>query len=317
MWLVLSGGFLLYAYTPDPQIALIEWAAGQSAIGAAPGDPQEVARQAAEAYIQARNYDVPIWERYSKWMWNYLTLQWGWSFIANEPVSAVLAERGPRTLAYVLPAIICAVLGGVTFGVYGATHRGGILDRLGTAVAYTGYGIPSFFLAEIVLVVGIQEMGLLNLMWDSRWSAWSPKQLDAYIPPFIVLTVNMAVVQARYARAESLDFMPEQFVRTLRANGASVFDVARHVLRNASIPLVSLFFAETLTAMFVSVYVIEVVMNFPGLGAIFYEAIGDFDVGLILAQIFLPALLAIFGNFLQDVLYALLDPRIASGESNL
>jgi len=312
-YLVLSGGFFVFAYSPDPNEVLVQFG---SAYGAAmEGENVTKAQQEAlQAYRSARNYDEPVFERYVDWMIGYATLNWGYSFARGKPVIDLLAETLPVTAVYLLPAILLSTLGGIAIGLYAAIHRGGIADYIGTSFAYAGLGLPIFFLGEAAIVIAIQELGWYTSLWDSRYGLWSTQNLSALVLPGLVMTANLLAVQVRYARSETMEYVPEEFVKTLRASGASTRDVARHVLRNAAMPLVSVFFTETLTVLFVSIYVLEVVFGLPGVGSLFYEAIFDRDIGVILASIFLPVMVGLVGNLIQDVGYTALDPRVEYGE---
>jgi len=312
VWLLLTVGFLVYAYTPDPNIDLVRFAAGQGAVQGG-GNVTAAQEEAVAAYREARNYDQPVLERYTRWMVNYATLNWGWSFMENRPVSAVLADRGPVTLAYLLPGLVVGTLLGAAAGIAGAVTRGRF-DRLGTLVAYAGIGAPAFLLAELSLLVAVERLGWLGVHWDSRYGLWTAQNADAVAVPGAVVALNVFAVQLRYARAEALEYVPADFVKRLRASGASTYHQGRHVARNAVVPLVSLFFTETLGLLFVSIYVVEVVTGVPGVGKVFYDAVQRKDVGLVLASILLPSLVVLLGNLLQDLLYAALDPRIGRGD---
>lgn len=312
-YLVLSAAFFLYAYTPDPNEQLVEFGAGVTA-AISGEDPTEAQLEAGKAYREARNYDEPVLDRYANWMIGYTTLNWGYSFDHGQPVTDVIADRLPVTLVYLVPGILLALLLGLGIGLAAATRRGGLIDRVGTATAYAGVGLPHFFLAELLIVVAITEVGWYGAMWDDRYGLWSPENLAALSLPMIVVAANLLAVQVRYTRSESLEFVPADFVKRLRASGASGWRVARHVLRNAALPLLSVFFTETLTVLFVTVYVIEVVMEVPGLGQVAYNAIFTRDIGIILATTFIPVMVGLVGNLIQDIAYTALDPRVSYDE---
>lgn len=308
-YLVLSGAFFVYAYTPDPNERLVQFGAGMSA-ALSGEDPTAAQLEAVRAYREARNYDQPVLDRYATWVLAYVTLDWGYSFAHDEPVIDLIADRLPITLVYLVPGLLIALLLGLAVGLGAAMRRGGPLDRFGTAIAYVGVGLPHFFLAELLLIVAVQELGWYGAIWDDRYGLWSAENLAALSLPMLVVTANLLAVQVRYVRAEALEFVSADFVKRLRASGASGWTVARHVLRNAALPLVSVFFTESLAVLFVTIYVIEVVMQVPGLGTLAYEAIFARDVGVILATTLLPVLVGLVGNLVQDVAYTALDPRV-------
>lgn len=306
-YLLLSGAFFVYAYTPDPNKSLVGFAA------ASPDDPENMSEdsaQAVAAYEEARNYDEPVLDRYLKWMVGYATLDWGTSWTTGQPVTEALAERIPVTLAYLVPAIVLSTLLGVGVGLVSAMKPQGVVDRVSAAFSYVGLGVPGFVLGELLLVAAILEFSWYEAYYNPKFGLWSVENLASLALPSFVVALNLLAAQARYARAEAREYLPAEFVKTLRASGADARTIGRHVLRNAALPLLTVFFAELLTILFLTVYVIEVVFEIPGVGQLAYQAIEQRDIGTILATTLLPAFVALLGNLLQDFAYTVLDPRV-------
>lgn len=298
VWLVLTASFLFVALLPDPNITMTRWGGGE---------------EAAQAYIEARDYGEPLLNRYVDWVGSFLTFEFGDSARSGESARAMLADRLPVTLSYMVPAMVIAVLVGPLVGLFAAMRHGKIVDRLTTVATYLGMAVPAFLLGELVLLVVLLHLGDYPLAYVDEQPFHSPTNRKVLAMPMLVTAVNMLVVQVRYARAESLEYLPADFVKTLRASGASGLDVARHVFRNAAVPLVSLFLTEMLTVLFVTVYVVEYVFEVPGIGWMAIYAIKWQDPAAILASVFLPVYIALLGSFLQDVAYTWLDPRIDLG----
>lgn len=295
-WVVLTATFLLVTLTPDPNEVIVAWAAGKDA-------------EAVQAWQEARNYDQPLYARYWLWLTSYASLDLGTS-LNGEPITKLFAETIPVTAVYVIPAVVVSSIGGIGVGLYTAVRRGGYLDRIVTAFVYSGFGLPVFWLGEMAIAIAIQEVGWVEIAWDDRYGLWHPVNLQSTVLPALVVSVNLLAIQARYTRAEALEFVPAAFVRTLRASGARTRDVARHVLRNAALPLVSLLCIEGLALLLITVYVVEAVFGLPGVGALAHDAILSRDIGIVLAATMLVALVGVLGNLLQDVLYVWLDPRV-------
>lgn len=316
-WLLLSGTFLVFAYAPDPNEALVGFGAG---FGAATSgeNASEAAQEAMATYREARNYDDPIHERYLRWMVGYATLDWGRAYTertddGDASVTAIIAERGRVTVAYLLPVVVLAALAGVLVGLHSALREGSLLDLVGTPLAYAGLGVPAFWLAEALVLLAGQHLGLYIDTWrDGGLGTLENQALLAVAA--VAVGVNVLAVQARYTRSESREYVSASFVTTLRSTGAPARDVARHVLRNAAVPLLSLLFTDVLVVVLITVYVVEVVLGVPGVGALAYGAIQNRDAGLILGTTLLPMLVVLGGNLLQDVAYAVLDPRLRSAE---
>ena len=298
IYLILTITFGFVALTGDPNQGLIEWQTVTT-------QGTEEAQEAIATYRAERNLDAPLGERYVSYLVDMTTLDWGTSFNQDAAVMALIWKALPRTLAYVLPAMAFALIGGIGIGLYSALHQQTTLARVGAGFAYVGLGVPNFWLAGILLFVFTVPLGQYGKATVPYWSL-----LKTVVLPSLVLGTSLLAGQARYARAESVEYVNAEFVKLLRAKGASGWDVARHLLRNAAVPLLSLFFADLLVIVALNIYVLEVVFGIPGLGQLSYQAIQDRDLPLILGTVMVLVLFGIFGNLFQDIAYRVLDPRI-------
>lgn len=294
-YVVLTLTFLLFAFTPDPNEAFVAWGGGEGA---------------AEAYAAARNYDEPLLQRYATWLLAYATLDLG-TTVGGQSVTATILDRAPFTLVYLVPGILLGNFGGVLVGHLAGMLRGSKFDVGVSTLSYVGLGVPAFFLGEFAVATFIFKLSWLRTFYDTRFGLWTADNLVTLILPMAVVAINVLAVQLRYARAETAEFVNADFVKTFRAAGAGFTDLARHVFRNTLLPLVSLFFLETLTVLFVTVYVVELVFRVPGLGNLAFSAIQRRDIALIIATTLIPAYVGLVGNLIQDVAYAYFDPRVA------
>jgi peptide/nickel transport system permease protein len=300
LYLVLSATFVLVAGTPDPNEALAAFSAATSG-----GD----AGAAAEAYEAARNLDAPLLGRYVTYMTSLATLQWGMSDSLGRPVTDLVAERLAVSASYVLPSVILAAVLGAALGLYAASSDSRRVDHLVSGVSYAGFGVPNFWLAE-VLVAYLTVLFGVSVTYDLAAGLLAPGNLGALTVAVVVLTTTLLAAQLRYVRAETRNYLRESFVKTARAKGVGRWRVVRHAFRNAVLPLVSLLFTELLSVLFVSVFVLEVVLDVPGLGALAYDAIRARDVPLVMGTVLVPVVVGVVGNLAQDVLYTALDPRL-------
>ncbi|RDI70903.1 ABC transporter permease [Halopelagius longus] len=298
---VLTAVFLLVAVPENPNVSLVKFYAAMA------GEDPEAA---AAAYRASHNLDKSLWWRYTHWMRNVVTLRFGRSQSMGAPVSDIIVRRAPYTLGYVVPAVALSVVGGVTAGVASALRRGDVSDRAGAVVAYLGYGVPNFYLASVLLLLVGTAFGWDGTGFDTEAGVLTAKNARRYVLPTAVLATTLAASQLRYARSLSADVLGEEFVRLVRAKGAPPGRVARHVVRNAAVPLVTLTFADLLGVLVLNVYVLEFVFDIPGLGAVSLAAVRDRDVPLVLGTTTLVILVGVVGNLLQDVAYAALDPRV-------
>lgn len=304
IWLVLTATFAIFAAAPDYNMARLVWAVSQE-------DPER-AHQILVAYREQMHYDEPLLSRYLHWMKVYLTMDWGTSYVREAPVKAIVGRAAPVTLGYVVPSVLLSFVVGAAAGLYSSVERRGVLARLTNSAVYAGLALPAFWVGALALYYASADLGF-DLSWSSQAGLLSPGNLAALVLPTLVLSMNLTAVQARYTRAETAEYVVSDFVKTVRASGGGAVDVARHVFRNALIPLSSLFFTRTLTVLLLSIYVLEAVFGLPGLGTLTVESVRDRDVAVIFAITFITVFFGVFGNLLQDVAYAVLDPRLEEG----
>lgn len=263
-----------------------------------------------EHYLEIRDRDRPVTDRYVSWLVAVTTLEFGYSVTYAKPVSAVLAEKLPFTLGYVLPAMLLSFLGGIAAGVWSAMTSGSFGDRWGRYSSYFVFGIPNWWFGVTIIAIWGAELGYRKegvVVWESI-----PMELTDWVRfaiPALVLATSLFAVQLRYARMEALDYLGEDYTRLLRSKGAGPRDVATHTVRNTAVPLISLFFAELVTVLVVNVYVMEAAFQIPGIGEMTLRAIGERDINVVMAATMLLVIAAIFGNLLQDLAYVYLDPR--------
>jgi peptide/nickel transport system permease protein len=319
MFLIMSIAFAFIALTEDPNVGAVAYEASNSG--------QDIT-EAVEAYREARNLDEPVFDRYVTWMTNVATFDWGISYSTGMPVLDVLGNSLPFTLLYLVPSMVLSLLIGVSVGLYSALNQHSLADKLATATAYFSLGTPNFWLAQIMFVVAITQMDWVPYLYmPSGFDVWGgtfalPLLPDVpllkgdvvkyYTLPVITLTTVLLAGQLRYARAESLEYVDADFVKIAKAKGAGPVRVSIHILRNAAIPLVALFFTDMLSVLVLNIFVIEFAFSIPGFAQVSMNAIYARDLPLILGMTMVIALVGVFGNFLQDMAYTVLDPRVGS-----
>ena len=314
MYIVMTIVFGFVALTADPNLGQVRFNAALQYSNAPPEERLERIREEVQAYRQARNLDVPVEQRYARWLIDITTLDWGVSPSHGRPVITVIGERLPFTVAYVIPAMVVSALVGIALGAVTALRQGSLIDRFGTTAAYVGLGIPNFWLASVLLLELTYKRDVLSTSVSPSLGPFSPANLEAMVLPMVVLSTSLIAGQLRYARAESLEYTGEEFIRLVKAKGHSGWGIARHVLRVAAAPLLSLFFVELLAVLIVNIYVLEFVFDLPGFGLLSYEAIQRRDLPLLLGTTMIVAFIGIAANLLQDGLYTVLDPRVGSGQ---
>lgn len=310
VWIVLSATWAFVALTQDPNRALAMWGVALSG-----GD----AAAAGEAYEAARGRSGSLFVQYVRVMTNLVTLQWGYSVSRNAPVLAVVGRGIVVSTAYLLPAVVVSVVAGVAGGLLAAIDRQTARERVILTLAYVGVSVPSFVLAVFAQRYVVEPLDLGGNVAETAVTVGSVR-VDGLgvvlgIPGRLavagaVVTALLLASQVRYARAESLEHLGTAYAKTARAKGAGPWRVARHALRNAALPLVSLVFTDVLGVLVVSMIVIELVLGIPGLGAVTYGAAQARDVPLLLGATLVPVVFGVVGNLVQDLAYTLLDPRV-------
>jgi peptide/nickel transport system permease protein len=275
----------------------------------APGDPVQLLMgdlrdPAVEARIRRDlGLDRPLWAQYLRFAGRALQGDFGQSYAnPGRSVNTMVAEALPATARLAVATVILAILLGVPLGVLSAVRRASAVDFLARLVALGGMSLPSF----VAAVLFIQWLALgWHIVPVSGWG-----ELRHYVLPVLVLLVQPLAYITRVTRAGVLRALPEDYVRTAHSKGLSPWGVlSRHVLPNAAISVITiagLAFSYALTGAFV----VETIFRIPGLGQAAIGALFLRDYPMVQAVGLLYAAIFIGTNFLVDVGYAFIDPRI-------
>ncbi len=294
----------------------------------APGDPmdvylerqyhKEVDPQVIELIRKKYGLDQPLPVQYAKWMGNLARGDLGESFRYRRPVASLLAERIPYTLQLTVLALLFDALIGITLGIISAVKQYSTVDKIVTLGSLVIYSIPGFWLAVMLVLVFAVNLGWFptsqTRSLDYELLSTLGKFLDRVwhlVLPVFVLGVASAAGTARYMRNQLLEVLSEEYVVAARARGlAETSVILKHALRNALIPIVTLY-GLALPFLLGGAVLIEKVFAWPGMGLLAVEAIGARDYPIILATSMIAAVLVVVGNLLADIAYALVDPRIS------
>ncbi|RYF22736.1 MAG: ABC transporter permease [Comamonadaceae bacterium] len=275
--------------------------------------PEAVAELAAQLGL-----DRPAVQRYGQWMRGLLVADMGTSHAYGTPVRDLVLERLALTVPLAVMAMVLATVLAIAAGVYAAARHNRWGDVSVMGLAQIGIAIPNFWFAILLIL-----LFSVKLQWFSAggFPGWTeeagggPLQaLQALLLPAIALAVVQAAILARITRSAVLDVLREDFVRTARAKGLSERAALwRHVLRNAMIPVVTVMglqFANLLAG----TIVVENVFYLPGLGRLIFQSIANRDLIVVRNCVMLLAAMVVVVNFVVDLLYAVIDPRVkASG----
>jgi peptide/nickel transport system permease protein len=253
--------------------------------------------------------DKPPYIRYALWLWRLAHGDLGMSIRYREPVVEMLAERAQVTLTLAASATLFSVCVGVGSGMLAAL-RSGLIGSLVSIGSVLGAAMPNYFLALVLMVIFAVELRWVPVASFSINIAEGPRVLPNLIVPTIALGGSYSALLARITRASVLEVVQQDYVRTARAKGASRRRVTmHHILRNALLPVVTQIAINAVYLLGGSV-LIETIFALPGVGSLLVEAIINRDLPLVQGISLLVGLTFIVINFLTDMLYCVLDPRI-------
>jgi len=277
----------------------------------APGDPvnavlSPLAQEEARSALRDRlGLDQPVWQQYFVYIGNVFQGDFGTSLLNGNSVGSLLVEFGKRTALLAGLALLVTYLVAIPLGVLAAVKRNTIWDQGASLIGNLGMAIPNFWLALLLILLFSVNLAILPVGGSGSASH--------LVLPVIVLAVEGIAVTMRVTRSSMLEQLGQDYIRTLRAKGLSAWRVVWvHGLRNALIPVISLaglrfgwLLGYTL--------IVEVVFRWPGIGFLLVDSVirRDYPVAQTLSLVL--TMTVVLGNFLANVLYAAVDPRIRAG----
>lgn len=254
--------------------------------------------------------DKPLPMQYLSWVGAALRGDFGDSYWSKRSVRAELADKLPATLELALVAPVVALLLGVPLGVLSAVRRNTPVDYLARLISIAGLSVPHFWLGIIVILVLANYFNwVVPLRYAEPWQdPWT--NFQQMIFPVLVLATTFMAILSRVTRSTMLEVLRADYIRTARAKGLRGFAVVgRHGLRNALLPIATIFGAQ-LGGLISGAVVTERVFNVPGLGRYFIESVFVRDYPVVQATVLLIAITYLVVNLAVDLTYAWLDPRI-------
>jgi peptide/nickel transport system permease protein len=234
----------------------------------------------------------------------------GYSFQLSQPVTSLIKERLPVTAGLAFGAAVLWLLIGTGVGVLSALRKGSIFDRSAMTVALVGVSMPSFFTGLVVLYIFCAKWQLLPWPHYVGVTSNPAKWAENMLLPWIVVAFLFAALYARLTRANMLETMNEDYIRTARAKGLPERTVvAKHGLRAALTPLITIFGMD-LGLLLGGAVLAEQVFTLPGLGKLTVDAVNNADLPILFAVTLVAALFVITANLIVDLLYAVVDPRV-------
>jgi peptide/nickel transport system permease protein len=288
---------MLHIIAPSPAVIVLGFKANKVSVA---------------AWNKSHGFDRPVIEQYWSYMWGLLHGNLGWSYKQDQSVASLIGEYWGRSALLSGVSLALAVGIAIPLGIFQAVKRNSLADNALTGAAFTAYAMPVFFLGIILI-----QVFALNLNWfpavdnsANTSMAYILTHPNELVLPIATLTLVTVANFSRYMRSSALDTLAQDYIKVARAKGLPErLVLLRHLLRNASLPMV------TLIGLFIPVLlagnlIVETVFNFPGLGLMFYNALSLFDYNVLLAYTLIGAILTVVGNLIADISIAVADPRV-------
>jgi peptide/nickel transport system permease protein len=303
LFIDLAPGDILAKYKFDPRIK------------------QETIKQIETKY----HFDKPVFIQYIHWLGRLARLDLGYSFSREANVSTVIGERLINTLTLAIFSIFFTWLIAIPLGIYAAVKQYSWGDRIMSGISYLGMSLPTFFIAlllmfivyvckDIPIIGAIPKGGMISANYDSL--SFLGKMIDRaahMVIPVVVLTITALAGLQRIARGNMLEELRKQYIVTARAKGLPENRVIYgHALRNAINPLITLFGYE-FSALLSGAALLEIIINWPGLGSLMLSAVRTQDTFLVMGSMLMGGIMLILGNFISDMLLIIVDPRVRKG----
>lgn len=304
---------------------------------AIPGDPveimlgdQQVTEEQRQAIRRDMGLDLPPLERYGHFLYNSVTGDFGVSYFHRRPVADVIAERLPATIELTLVALIVALVTAIPLGVLAAVKKNTMFDRAATVTSLMGISLPGFWFGLLLIllfgvtfqilpvsgrsdfdsnILPVTHFLLIDTLLAGNLKAFWDALLHL-IMPALTLGLPMAAVLMRVTRTSMLEVLRQDYVTFAEAKGLRPMRVLfRHALKNALIPTVTVAALEVGSLLGGSM-IVETVFGWPGLGRLVVDSIFTRDFPLVVAAVLLYAVIYVLLNFIADILYTLLNPRV-------
>jgi len=259
--------------------------------------------------------DEPIYVQYYRYMKDIvLHFDFGFSFQDSQPVRKEIFARLPATISLTVGAVVVWLLIGLPVGVISAIRRRSAADRLTMTGALLAISAPVYWLGLVALYLFARDIGIIHIFPGAGsyvpFSENPGKWFGSLILPWLVLAASFAAFYARLLRANLIETMSEDYIRTARAKGLPERRViGRHAIRAAITPIVTILGLD-IGILLGGAILVETVFNIPGVGRLAYDGIQNSDLPVIQGTVLFGALFIVVANLVVDIGYAFLDPRV-------
>lgn len=286
----------------------------------APGDPsdlyirQGMSEQQKEQIKESLGVDKSPVEQYGRWLKKTMTGDFGVSLANFQPVMPQIMEKLPATILLMGSALLFAILLSIPLGLIAGYKNGCLADQIISGITCLGISVPPFWLGIVLIITFSLKLGIFptNGMRTVGVNSWKDVLLHLVLP---VLTLSFGMVASftQYIRSSTIQELGEDYVQTARSRGCSEKEVLfGHVLKNSLLPVITLA-GMSLTSLVSGSVVLESLFGWPGIGTLALSAINSRDYPMIMAFTLITCAVLVIGNFIADILYIVVDPRIKQG----
>ncbi|MGA8334538.1 MAG: ABC transporter permease [Solirubrobacteraceae bacterium] len=259
--------------------------------------------------------DKPIYVQYWRYMKGVvLHFNFGYSYQFSQPVRTMIFERLPATISLTVGAVVVWLLIGLPIGILSAVRSRSVMDRTAMGGALLAISAPSYWLGLVALFLFANDIGIVKIFDGAGTytglTADPGRWFGSMLLPWLVLAAAFAAFYSRLLRANLIEVMSEDYIRTARAKGLSERRVIfHHGVRSAITPIVTVLGLD-IGGLLGGAILIETVFNIPGVGRLAYQGIENADLPVIQGTVLFGAFFIVFANLIVDIVYAFLDPRV-------
>ena len=287
---------LLHIIFPSPAIVVL----GQKASPAANA-----------AFNKQNGFDDPVLVQYWHYLLNLVHGNLGYSYVENQTVTSLFAERAARSAYLTGISLVFAVLLALPLGIYQAVRRNSVGDNVLSTAAFVAYSMPVFFLGLILIQIFAFSFPVLGFEASQSTSVWAVMgDWRDMTLPIVTLTLITVASFSRYMRSSSIDVLAQDYIKVARAKGLPErLVLGRHLVRNASLPMVTLI-GLSIPLLLAGNLITETLFNYQGLGLLFLNSLSKEDYPVLLGYTLVGAVLTVVGNLVADIALTVADPRI-------
>lgn len=264
--------------------------------------PLDAPPEQFEALRSSLGLDRPLPVQYLSFLSRLARGDFGESFRYKQPALDIVIERIPATLELALVSMIFATIISIPMGIWSATRKDTVIDIFITGLSVLGKAMPGFWLGIMMILLFAVNTQIFPVSGRGT--------LMHLVLPALTLSVSLAAEMTRLTRSSIIEILSQDYIRTARSKGVNNFSViCKHAFKNCLIPLITIMAVQT-SQLVGGALVIEAVFAWPGLGQLIVQAANARDMAILQAAVFIVALMVICINFLADILYTLVDPRV-------